>query len=251
MSTDASDHDVSTDHDHDHDHETESEHSLESLLARERTTRIVVLLSGFTMAAELVVGTWTHSLALVADGWHMATHVGALGVAWMAYLISRRLSEANHVQIDKKRLFALAGYTNALVLGFVGVVMLWESWQRFVKPENIAFSEAIPVAILGLIVNLASARLLGNHHDEHHHDHNLRAAYVHIIADAVTSVLALIALVVGRSWAILVLDPICAALGAVVVLVWAVGLLKGTVIELLEAKPRASGDKAKAKTVHS
>lgn len=218
-----------------------------SLVRLERTTRIVVLLSAATMAVELGVGWWTHSLALVADGWHMATHVGALGLAWLAYLFSRRLTEKSHLQFNQKKLFALAGYTNAIGLGLVGAFMLHEAWERFVAPEAIMFAEAIPVAVGGLIVNVVSARLLHNHHDDHHHDQNLRAAYIHIVADAVTSVLALAALVVGRVWGVLVLDPIFAAVGALVVLIWAVGLIKSAMRELLDAKP----GHAEAKTTES
>lgn len=207
-----------------------------ALVRLERTTRIVVLLSAATMAVELSVGWWTHSLALVADGWHMATHVGALGLAWLAYLFGRRLTENSHLQFSQKKLFALAGYTNAIGLGLVGAFMLHEAWERFVDPEAIRFAEAIPVAVAGLMVNVVSARLLHNHHDDHHHDQNLRAAYIHIVADAVTSVLALVALVVGRVWGVLVLDPIFAAVGALVVLIWAVGLIKSAMRELLDVK---------------
>jgi len=241
----------SENHDHacavKHDTDAILHHTAASLVAKERSTRIVVLLSAATMLGELFVGWWTNSLALVADGWHMATHVGALGIAWLAYWYCRRSLKSSRLKFSQPKVLALAGYTNALGLGLVGVAMLWEAWHRFSSPEAILFSQAIPVAVLGLVVNLASARILHKHENQdkhaghgHHHDHNLRAAYVHIIADAVTSVLAVAALVAGKVWGVLFLDPICAALGAIVVIVWATGLLRHAVAQLVDAHAAGS-----------
>jgi cation diffusion facilitator family transporter len=216
----------------------------------ERRTRVVVALTALMMIAELVVGFWTNSMALTADGFHMATHAGALGIAALAYWYARTRHHAEEFSFGTGKVYALAGFTNAIVLGLVALLMLGESVHRLFSPEPIDFRESIPVAVLGLLVNLASALLLRHDHDhvhephdhahEHgHHDHNLRAAYMHVLADALTSVLAIAALVGGLLLGWRFLDPAVGALGGIVILQWSVGLARDSGKQLLDVVPSA------------
>jgi cation diffusion facilitator family transporter len=196
------------------------------------------------MIAELIVGTWTRSLALTADGWHMATHAGALGFAALAYWFARTRSRADDFTFGTGKVYALAGFTNAVVLVAVALWMGVEALLRLLHPEPIAFAEALPVAVLGLVVNLVSALLLDPHEhpsdagDEGHvHDHNLRAAYLHVIADAVTSVAAIAALVCGRYLGLRFLDPVMALVSGLVILRWGAGLCRTSALQLLDAVP--------------
>lgn len=196
------------------------------------------------MLLELAVGYWSQSIALQADGWHMGTHVGALGIAWAAYAYGRRLEGAKTFAFSPEKLLALAGYTNALVLAGVAVAMGIESVQRVLTPGTVEYPTALAVAVIGLVVNLVSARALGVtvEHGHHHHeggpDHNLRAVYLHILADAVTSVLAIVALVAGWIWGLGILDPLMGLVGAVVILWWAFGLWKQTAADLMDLQRR-------------
>lgn len=213
----------------------------------ERRTRWVVALTAVMMVVELFVGWWTHSLALLADGWHMGTHVGALGISALAYWYARTRAGQTEFAFGTGKVYALAGYSSAGLLVAVAVGVIFESLHRFVNPEQVAFVEAFPVAVLGLMVNLVSAWLLDahedhSHHDHgpgehHHHDHNLRAAYLHVVADALTSVLAIGALLAGRylgwSW----VDPAVAVVGALVILKWGAGLLKECGRQLVDLDP--------------
>jgi cation diffusion facilitator family transporter len=258
---------------HSHDHGG-------AISAHERKTRWVVVLTFAMMVAELVVGYATNSLALTADGWHMATHAGALGTG---------------------KVHALAGYTSAVVLALIALLMIAESLKRLFAPEPIAFADALPVAVIGLAVNLASVKLL--HSDEHHHhgqaedveddghghghehhahahaahdhahdhhhdpehhahghaahhhdhhdahdhehhghhghgvDHNLRAAYFHVLADALTSVLAILALLGGRYWGWGFLDAVMGIIGGAVIARWSYGLCRGAAKQLLDIVP--------------
>jgi cation diffusion facilitator family transporter len=225
---------------HDHDHVMAGHH--------ESRTRWVVLITAAMMVVELVIGTLTHSMALTADGWHMATHAGALGMSALAYWFARTRSRAESFSFGTGKVYALAGYTSAVVLGIVALLMFGESVRRLLRPEAIHFSEALPVAIVGLLVNLASVKLLdADHHDEeaghdhdhgdhhhHHHDHNLRAAYFHVLADAFTSVLAIAALVGGRYAGWTFLDPLMGIVGGAVILRWSIGLCRGAARQLLD-----------------
>ena len=213
----------------------------------ERRTRWVVALTAAMMLAELVVGTLTHSLALVADGWHMATHAGALGLAALAYWYARTRARAATFAFGTGKVYALTGFTNAVVLLLVALAMLTEGVARLVRPEPVRFAEALPVAVIGLAVNLASFFLLhpGDHahahahaheHD-HAHDVNLKAAYLHVLADALTSVTAIAALVGGRVLGWVFLDPAMAILGSLVILRWGVGLVRQSSKQLLDVAP--------------
>lgn len=211
----------------------------------EARTRVVVGLTAVMMVAELLVGWWTHSLALLADGWHMGTHVGALGITALAYWYARTRAGQTQFAFGTGKVYALAGFTSAGLLLMVAVGVLIEAVGRFVTPEPVAFAEAFPVAVLGLVVNLVSAFLLDGgheHHDHapgehHHHDHNLRAAYLHVVADALTSVLAIVALLCGRYLAWAWVDPVVAIVGALVILQWGAGLVRECGRQLIDLDP--------------
>jgi cation diffusion facilitator family transporter len=219
-----------------HVHAGECAHDADAATRRERRTRQVTVIAFVTMVAEIAVGTWSGSLALLADGWHMATHVGAMGLASLAYWYARRAGRAGRFAFGPGKVATVAGFTNALALGFVALLMAVESVERLASPRPVQFTEAIPVAIVGLVVNLVSAWLLGAEHTDDHHDHNLRSAYVHVLADILTSVLAIAALAVGYFTGLLRLDAVVGIVGAVVILWWAVGLVRHAVPELLDVR---------------
>ncbi|MEO7094100.1 MAG: CDF family Co(II)/Ni(II) efflux transporter DmeF [Polyangiales bacterium] len=230
---------------------------------REGRTRWVVGITVVMMVAELVVGTLTRSLALTADGWHMGSHAGALGLSALAYWYARTRAKADHFSFGTGKVLALAGYTNAVMLAGIAVWMLIEAGARMLHPVAVDFGEALPVAVLGLVVNLACVALLGvgaDHHHadgdhghrdhghdhghghdhahrEHAHDVNHRAAYMHILADALTSVLAIAALVAGRYFEVRSLDPWMAVVGSVIILRWSYGLCKDSTKQLLDVTP--------------
>jgi cation diffusion facilitator family transporter len=191
-----------------------------------------------------VAGYATGSMALVADGWHMATHVGALGIASLAYVLSRRFASHPAFAFGTGKVHALAGYTSALALGFVALAMMVESLSRLAQPSAIDFSASLPVAIVGLVVNLASIWLLelreGDHQHGHEHDHNHRAALVHVAADAMTSALAVAALLAGRWLGAAWLDPVTGIVGGIVILKWGLDLCRSAGCELLDVNPDSS-----------
>lgn len=221
---------------------------------RERGVQLVVLLTAVTMVAEIVVGEATNSMALLADGWHMATHVGALGLASAAYCVSRRFAEHRAFGFGTGKVHALAGYTSAVALGWVALSMLYESVERLISEQAVDFVSSLPVAVLGLLVNVASVLLLhghdhstdGHHEPGHHHDHthttdhNHQAAFLHVVADTLTSVLAIGALLAGQHLGWAWLDATSGLVGAVVILKWGASLLRDTAFELLDVDPSAS-----------
>jgi cation diffusion facilitator family transporter len=224
----------------------------EAVSPSERRTWWAVGITLLMMVAELVVGTWSRSLALTADGWHMATHAGALALSGLAWWYARSHARSGRYSFGTGKVHALAGYTNALALLAVAAQMVIESVSRLLRPQPIRYEEALAVAVLGLAVNLASARLLSPddthaHHDHHdhahaHHDHhggakNLRAAYLHVLADALTSVFAIAALLLGRSFGWAFLDPLSAIVGSALIARWGVGLVRETAGPLLDAVP--------------
>jgi cation diffusion facilitator family transporter len=210
-----------------------------------RRTRWVVMLSAIMMVAEIIAGTLTGSMALVADGWHMATHTLALGVSALAYSFARTRSGDKRYSWGTGKVGSLAGFASALGLAAVAVGIVVESGSRFFEPRSVDYREAMAVAVLGLIVNLVSAALLGHGHDDHdhndhhhhHHDHNLRSAYLHVLADALTSVLAIAALAAGWWLGWRWLDPAVAIVGALVILHWSRGLASETASVLLDRVP--------------
>lgn len=197
----------------------------EAQLAETRT-RLVVAVSVLTMIAEISFGYWTGSMALTADGWHMASHAGAMLVTLFAYWLGRQSRFISDEQNSTQRLYALSGYTSGLMLVAVGASIFFESGHRLFFPTSIIFKEAIIVTIIGLVVNLVCAKLL--HIDTEHTDQNLRAAFMHVLADALTSVLALVALVAGRYLGWLWFDAVMGIVGGILVLRWSVGLLRDT-----------------------
>lgn len=232
----------------------------------ERRTRQVMWLTAAMMIVEIVAGTVFGSMALLADGWHMSSHALALGVSVGAYALSRRLAHDPRFAFGTWKIEVLGGYTSAVLLLGVAAYMGIESVARLIQPQPIRFDEAIPVAVLGLAVNVASAWLLstgqaahdhhghghdhdlGHRHDgagardalhrrtSRHHDLNLRAAYLHVVADAATSVLAIVALVGGRYFGAAWLDPVMGLVGAALVGRWAWGLIHDTGRVLLDAE---------------
>ena len=213
----------------------------------EKKTLRVIILTATTMALEITTGFLTGSMALLADGWHMATHAFALGITYFAYVMARRFANAPQFTFGTGKFGVLAGYTSTLFLSATALYMIIESIGRFITPVQIAFNEAIVVAVFGLAVNVASIWILGDdhnhdhhHHDhdahqhEHEHDHNLRSAYLHVVTDALTSVLAIVALIFGKFFGWNFLDPVMGIVGGILIGKWAWGLLKSTALILLD-----------------
>jgi cation diffusion facilitator family transporter len=158
----------------------------------ESRTMWVVILTAITMVVEITFGITTKSMALLADGIHMGSHVLAIGLSWIAYIIVRKVDKSERFKGDSDKILSLSGYSSGLILLIFAFIILAEAVERFINPIDIVYREAIIVAIIGLIVNIASAFLL--HHDHEHSDHNIRAAYLHVIADALTSLSAILGL---------------------------------------------------------
>ncbi|TLP42808.1 CDF family Co(II)/Ni(II) efflux transporter DmeF [Cohaesibacter sp. CAU 1516] len=230
-----------------------------------RRTFYVVLLTIVTMVVEITAGMVFNSMALLADGWHMASHAGALGLTVLAYSLARKHAANRQFTFGVGKIEILGGYTNAVILGLVALFMIYESVLRLFNPLDIAFNEAMLVACLGLIVNLVSAYLLhedghhhhhhghGHHHHDHGHhdhahhdhhdhhasgkDHNMRAAYLHVMADALTSILAIVALLFGKHFGWTWMDAMMGLVGAFVIGKWAYGLVTETGSILLDRAP--------------
>ena len=255
----ASDSMVQTGHDHDHvflgqNHER-----------NERRTWFVIALTSVMMVVEIAAGTIYGSMALVADGWHMSTHAAAMLIAALAYLYARRNAKNPRFTFGTGKVGDLAAFASAIVLALVALLIGWESLVRLANPISISFPQAIFVAVIGLIVNLVSAWFLREDHDHnhghsHHHDHshdhdhhhehhgrdqNLRAAYLHVLADALTSVLAIIALIAGSIYGSIWLDPLMGIVGALVIARWSWGLMRDTGATMLDY--RQAGDPVSAK----
>ncbi len=212
----------------------------------ERRTWLVIALTATMMVAEIAAGTIFGSMALVADGWHMSTHAAALLIAALAYLYARRHARNPRFTFGTGKLGDLAGFASAVVLALIALLIGWESVVRLANPVTISFPPAIAVAILGLVVNLVCAWLLREshdhgrgHHHHHHggHDHNLRAAYLHVLADALTSVLAIVALVAGSLYGWIWLDPAIGIVGALVIARWSWTLIRDAGLVLLDYIP--------------
>lgn len=227
----------------------------------ERRTWLVIALTASMMVIEIVAGTIYGSMALVADGWHMSTHAAAMLIAALAYLYARKHARNPRFTFGTGKMGDLAGFASAVVLALIALLIGWESFLRFRSPVPIDFTQAILVAVVGLLVNLASAWLLrddhhhhggghGHHHGhDHHHDHehenhggggrdnNLRAAYLHVLADALTSVLAIVALLAGSIYGWIWLDPLMGVVGALVIARWSWGLVRDAGGVLLDYVP--------------
>ena len=243
--------------------------------SNERRTWLVIALTALMMVGEILAGIAFGSMALLADGFHMATHAGALTIAAVAYLYARRHAHDARFSFGTGKLGELAGYSSAVILAVVALLIGFESAMRLANPVEIRFEEAIAVAVLGLVVNLASAWLLhggathdhadGHHHhhdhghgdgygsrdgDHHRHggeDHNLRAAYFHVLTDALTSLLAIVGLLAGRFYGWYWMDPAMGIVGALVIARWSWGLLRGAGAVLLDTTPdERLGEKVRA-----
>ncbi len=209
-----------------------------------RRTMIVFSLTVVTMAAEIIAGSIFGSMALLADGWHMASHAAALGIAAFAYSYARRHAENSIYTFGTGKVGDLAAFASALLLLLIAGLMAFESARRLVAPVEIAFNQAMLVAAVGLGVNLISAWILKDdahgqdHHDhQHNQDHNLSAAYVHVLADALTSVLAIVALAAGLFWGLVWLDAVIGIVSAMIIAHWAWGLIATAGRVLLDAAP--------------
>ncbi|MEZ8355394.1 CDF family Co(II)/Ni(II) efflux transporter DmeF [Vibrio splendidus] len=214
----------------------------------EKRTFYVLLLTIITMVVEIVAGTIYGSMALLADGWHMGTHAAAFGITLFAYRYAKKHAESERFSFGTGKVSVLGGYTSAIALGIVALLMLVESVHRLFNPQAIQFNEAIIVACIGLTVNVVSMFLLGDHHHDHdsdhghkhvehhghHHDHNLRAAYMHVLADTLTSLLAIVALLFGKFYGWNWLDAAMGMVGAFVIAKWTMNLMKQTSPILLD-----------------
>ena len=227
---------------HHHDFHTDTH-------AAERGTRTVLWITLTAMVVEITAGWWYGSMALLADGWHMSSHAVAIGVTVLAYAAARRLANDHRFAFGTWKIEVLGGFASAWLLLGVAALMLVASVDRYFDPQPIRYREAVAVAVLGLVVNLVCAWILaraGHDHGHHHgHDHghgddhqhgdmNLRSAYLHVLADALTSVLAIVALLGGWVWGWDWLDPLMGVVGAVLVAVWAKGLIRDTSTVLLD-----------------
>ncbi|MDB9510690.1 CDF family Co(II)/Ni(II) efflux transporter DmeF [Kamptonema animale CS-326] len=227
----------------------------------EKNTKIVMLLTAVTMVAEIVAGTIFGSMSLLADGWHMATHVAAFGITVFAYQYARSHATDPKYTFGTGKVSVLGGFASAIALAVIALIMALESGARLFQPQSIQFNEAIGVAIIGLTVNLVSAWLLQDHHDHHHdrhhdhhqdhhqdhhhdhhhdrddhdrQDHNLRAAYLHVLADALTSVFAIVALFSGKLLGWVWMDAVMGLVGAGVIAKWSYGLIRDTGLILVD-----------------
>jgi cation diffusion facilitator family transporter len=222
----------------------------------EHRTWIVVGITLVMMVGEIVGGSWFGSMALVADGWHMATHAAALGIAAIAYRYARRHARNPRFSFGTGKVGELAGFTSAITLAIVALLIGWQSLQRLFEPQPINFDQAVWIAGVGLLVNIVSAALLHGGHDHHHehehehddhhdhddhhadhhgHDTNLRAAYVHVLADALTSVLAILGLLAGKYLGWVFMDAVIGIVGALVIAQWSIGLIRHAGRSLLDA----------------
>jgi len=222
----------------------------------------VILLTFVTMILEIIAGHLTGSMSLLADGWHMGSHVAALFLSYIVYQLAASRSFNAHFTFGTAKLYSLGGYTSAIGLTIIALMMSYESVIRFFNPVKIEFNEALWVCVIGLIVNLASAFILKgdghdhghdhdhhdahdhghdeHHHHDHHHDHNHESALAHVLADALTSVTAIIALLIGKYFDIVWIDPLIGLAGAAVILKWSYGLIHNTGRELLDAKVKTT-----------
>ena len=209
-----------------------------------RNTLYATILTFLTMIVEIVCGYYYNSMALLADGWHMSTHALALGLAFIAYVLSSKYANDFRFNFGTYKIEVLAGYTSAILLVLVALFMAFHSVERILSSVNIAYKEAIWIAIIGLVVNIICAWLLKdnhNHVDSHEHEHhhlediNLKAAYIHVLTDALTSILAIIALVAGMLWGINWLDPFMGIVASILISIWTVSIIKQSGTILLDA----------------
>ncbi|MDN4503547.1 CDF family Co(II)/Ni(II) efflux transporter DmeF [Alteromonadaceae bacterium BrNp21-10] len=218
--------------------------------------KIVFWLTTIIMLLEITAGTWSGSMALLADGWHMGTHSAAFLITLFAYSYAQKHAHNRGFSFGTGKVNYLGGFASAVALAIVALMMIVESLQRLIEPQTIHFNEAIAVAVIGLVVNVVSVLVLHDDHHHHHHehddnghdaehhkhghqDHNMKAAYFHVLADTLTSLLAIVALLAGKYFGWIWMDAVVGIVGAVVIAKWSIGLIK------------ESGDVLLDKTVHS
>jgi cation diffusion facilitator family transporter len=241
--------------DHSHDFGVDNTHS-------EKKVIIVFWLTTVIMILEITAGTWSGSMALLADGWHMGTHSAAFLIAMFAYSYAKKHTKNKTFSFGAGKVNYLGGFASAVALALVALMMILESMQRLIEPQQIHFNEAIIVAIIGLIVNVASVFVLHDshhHHDHahghdhshkhsdshthdhgHHHDHNMKAAYLHVLADTLTSLLAIVALLAGKYFGWVWMDAVIGMVGAAVIGRWSYGLIKESSDVLLDKTMHSS-----------
>ena len=213
-------------HDHDHSHE----HSHYHLHTNHRSTQIVVLISVATMVLELYFGYASQSVALMMEGWHMLSHVLVLALAWAAYAYLKRRHRENNHKLEK-RVLSLSAFASSIVLLLVTITMVYESYEKLLLTDIDVTDGALVVAVIGLVVNGISAYFL--HREEEHHDLNMRAAYLHVVSDILISVFAIISLIAARWLGWKLVDPICGILGAIIILKWAIELIRKSWVEII------------------
>ncbi|HBA85932.1 MAG TPA: cation transporter [Verrucomicrobia bacterium] len=225
---------------HSHDYATHS-------TSAERRTRLVIVITAAMMAVEIAAGLGFNSMALLADGWHMSTHVAAFVITALAYYFSRRHASDGRYSFGTGKMGVLGGFASAILLAVIALLMAGESVHRVFAPLPIRFNEAIGIASIGLLVNLACAFVLQDKahphdhgHSHHHHDLNLKSAYLHVLADALTSVTAITALCSGKYFGWTWLDPVMGLVGSVIVAIWAFSLIRETSGILLDRTPESS-----------
>jgi len=215
----------------------------------EKRTLLVIILTVITMFLEIFYGIVTHSMALLADGFHMGTHALALGITFLAYFLSRKFENSDKFLNGTGKIKTLAAYTSSIFLGLTGIGIIIESLSKFINPVPIIFSDAILIAIVGLVVNIISIFIMKGedvhlhvgtcehkHDEEEQEDSNFKSAYLHILADVLTSVLAIVALILCKTLHITYFDPFIGILGGIVIIRWSYGLIKDTVKELIDMK---------------
>ena len=189
----------------------------------EQKTKWVVFLTAVTMVVEIFYGLSTGSMALLADGIHMGSHVLAIGLSWLAYIFVRKIERSKKLNAESDKVLSLSGFTSGLLLLIFSLAIMYEAISRLFHPIDIVYKDAILVAVIGLIVNIVSAIIL--HHDHEHSDNNIKAAYLHVLADSLTSVSAIVGLTVALVWGIPFLDIIAAFISSLVIIRWSIGLL--------------------------
>jgi len=207
-----------------------------SKVQHETRTKWVVIITFCAMVVEIVFGISTKSMALLADGIHMGSHVLAIGLSWIAYVVVRRLTAKNNFKGSTDKILSLSGYSSGLMLLIFAFYILFQAVERIVNPAAIHYMEAIIVAVAGLIVNLVCAVIL--HHKHEDSDHNIRAAYMHVLADALTSITAIVGLTAAMIWDIVYFDALGAIISSFVIIRWSVRLLKDSGRNLLDIPAR-------------
>ncbi len=206
----------------------------------EKKTFVVIIFTLITMVAEIIFGIISHSMALLADGCHMGTHALALTITFLAYFFIRKIQDCKNCDLVSEKISAFAGYTSSLFLLVTAFWIVYESFDRLFHPLKISFNEAILVAVIGLIVNLICVIIMEkghkHEHEHEHEDYNFKAAYLHILTDALTSIFAIAALLAGKYLGLFFLDPIMGFVGGALILKWSISLIKDTSKILLDIK---------------